>query len=94
MSRTRKGKRGPGDEYWSKRPVSRKHGATPGRETKTRTHRLERIEAKAEAKQDCPNSLASGGDGLHSSWDCPLHCELGHHTRPHAGDGETRGSRT
>ncbi len=49
MSRTKKGKRGVGDEYWGKRPVSNKHGAPPGRYTKTRTHRLERIEAKKQA---------------------------------------------
>lgn len=41
MSRTRKGTKPPGFEYWSKRPAN-KGGATVGRFTKRRTHRLER----------------------------------------------------
>lgn len=47
MSRTKKGKKGCGYEYWGRRPIARNHGAVPGRWTKTRTHRLERLEAKA-----------------------------------------------
>lgn len=43
MSRTKKGSKRPGHEYWSKRPNSM---SVPGRESKTRTHRLERIEDK------------------------------------------------
>lgn len=40
MSRTRKGKkRGPGYEYWGRRPGPR----TPGRITKKITHRKERM---------------------------------------------------
>lgn len=46
MSRTRKGSKGPGAEYWSRRPVSRKFGATPSPYSKKRTHSLERIEEK------------------------------------------------
>lgn len=48
MSRTKKSKKGPGYEYWSKRPGSRNHGTAPGRESKKLTHRLERIEGKDE----------------------------------------------
>lgn len=46
MSRTKHKKPNPGFEYWTKRPISRKHGAIPGRYTKKRTHRLERLEAQ------------------------------------------------
>lgn len=38
MSRTRKGTKGPGHEYWGRRPG----GRHPCRDTKTRTHRIER----------------------------------------------------
>lgn len=51
MSRTKKSKKSPGYEYWGKRPISREHGAIPGRYTKTRTHRLERLEGKKEIKK-------------------------------------------
>lgn len=50
MSRSRKGSKGIGAEYWSKRPISNKHGAIPGKETKRLTHRAERREAKKQAK--------------------------------------------
>ena len=46
MSRTKKGSKGPGYEYWSRRPAK---GATdPGKASKTITHRLERAAAKRE----------------------------------------------
>lgn len=45
MSRSHKGSKGPGYEYWSKRPCA---GLTPGAETKRMTHKLERLEAKEE----------------------------------------------
>lgn len=51
MSRTKKGAKGPGYEYWGKRPIARNHGAVPGRKTKTMTHRLERLEGKKEIKK-------------------------------------------
>ena len=44
MSRTRRGSKGPGYDFWSRRPHS---GAGYGREVKKRTHRTERREAKA-----------------------------------------------
>lgn len=44
MSRSKKGGKGPGHEYWGKRP-----GPTdPGKESKSATHSLERIEGKEE----------------------------------------------
>lgn len=43
MSRTRKGTKGCGYEYWSRRPFA---GYSPGRDTKTLTHRIERRHAK------------------------------------------------
>lgn len=52
MSRSKKGSKGPGYEYWSKRPIANQHGAVPGKETKKRTHRLERIEAKKQIKRE------------------------------------------
>jgi hypothetical protein len=51
MSRSKKKKKKPGYEYWSKRPISRNCGANPGKETKNQTHRLERLEAKKQIKQ-------------------------------------------
>lgn len=41
MSRTKKGSKGPGHEYWTARPGN-KQGGRPGRATKRRTHRAER----------------------------------------------------
>jgi hypothetical protein len=47
MSRTKKGAKGPGYEYWSHRPVKVKF-PSPGRETKAVTHRQERAAARNE----------------------------------------------
>lgn len=49
MSRSKKGKKGPGYEYWSKRPMS---GRPPGKKTKKLTHRKERAKAKEELTKD------------------------------------------
>lgn len=54
MSRTKKGKKGPGYEYWSKRPLT---GFPPGRTTKKLTSGKERaaarkIERKAKKDQE------------------------------------------
>lgn len=48
MSRSKRKGKSPGYEYWSRRPLSRRSGAEPGRATKRLTHRLERAEAKRE----------------------------------------------
>ena len=48
MARTTKGSKGPGHDYWSRRPMS---GSAPGKETKRLTHKLERIEAKDQIKE-------------------------------------------
>jgi len=57
MSRSKKGSKGPGHEYWTKRPGN-ECGGDPGEFTKNRTHRLERLEArKAERNREleyCP----------------------------------------
>lgn len=45
MSRSKKGSKGPGYEYWSRRPGNF-DGPKPGRESKKVTHRLERAEKK------------------------------------------------
>lgn len=50
MSRSKKGQKGPGYEYWSRRPGSSKSGCSPGRVAKARTHALERIEGKEEVR--------------------------------------------
>lgn len=50
MSRTTRGGKGPGFEYWTKRPGNR-NGGTPGVFTKKTTHRTER----QQGKQDCRN---------------------------------------
>ena len=57
MSRTKKQKKLPGTEYWSKRPFN-KHGQTPGAYSKHRTHKAERAEGRAEAQADAepPNA--------------------------------------
>lgn len=49
MSRTVKGRKGPGYEYWGRR---RPPMGQPGRWTKTLTHRLERrVEAKQQIEE-------------------------------------------
>lgn len=49
MSRTRKGKKGPGYEYWSARPGN--YNNSPGAGVKRRTHRAERRQGKQQAKE-------------------------------------------
>jgi len=49
MSRTKKGGRAVGYEYWGKRPLSNEHGAPPGKETKKETHKIERRVVDKEA---------------------------------------------
>lgn len=49
MSRTKKGKKAPGFEYWSRRPGN-KHGGTVGATTKHFTHKAERQQGKREAQ--------------------------------------------
>ena len=51
MSRTQRGNKGPGYEYWSRRPLARKFGCPPGRGVKRETHKLERLEAKEEIRE-------------------------------------------
>lgn len=45
MSRTNKGKKAPGYEYWTNRPGN-KHGGVPGKFTKRLTRRAERRNSK------------------------------------------------
>lgn len=52
MSRTKKRKPAPGKEFWGKRPVSRNHGAVPGKISKKRTHKVERLEGKKQIEMD------------------------------------------
>ncbi len=46
MSRTIKGKKPIGWEFWSRRPKSRNHGYGPGKKAKKVVHSLERCEEK------------------------------------------------
>lgn len=50
MSRTRRGKKSPGHEHWSKRPGNR-HGGVPGRDKKKSTHKSERQKEKKETRE-------------------------------------------
>ena len=50
MSRTKKGTKGPGYEYWSRRPA--KGCVDPGKSNKTITHRLERAAAKRKLNEE------------------------------------------
>lgn len=54
MSRTKKGRKAPGHEYWTARPFNR-CGQTPGPFAKHRTHKAERQQAKAKAKEESDN---------------------------------------
>lgn len=51
MSRTKKGGKGPGFEYWTARPGNR-CGGTVGKSTKTQTHRAERRQGKDVARKE------------------------------------------
>jgi hypothetical protein len=51
MSRTIKGGKGSGYEYWSARPFN-KNGGCLGAFTKKRTHKAERVQGKKECKDD------------------------------------------
>jgi len=52
MSRTKKGAKGPGEEYWSRRPS--KNQRDPGPSTKNITHRQERAENKRNLHKEKP----------------------------------------
>lgn len=47
MSRTKKGSKAPGYEYWSKRPM---RGSNPGSWAKKVTHKIERQRGKDETR--------------------------------------------
>lgn len=49
MSRTRKGSKPPGYEYWSARPLS---GSPPGKAVKKMTHKIERQQNKRHARKE------------------------------------------
>jgi hypothetical protein len=51
MSRTRKGSKGPGYEYWGRRPAKMKF-PSPGKETKKITHRQERADEKRKLQEN------------------------------------------
>lgn len=51
MSRSKKKGKPPGYDYWSRRPTAGIGGTSPGRWSKTKTHRLERIEARKVIKK-------------------------------------------
>jgi hypothetical protein len=61
MSRSVKGAKGPGYEYWGSRLP--KHGMCPGRYTKKRTHRHERRQGKAQVNERTEESRRVAGEG-------------------------------
>lgn len=64
MSRSRKSQKGPGYEYWGKRPGN-KGGGIPGKETKKRTHKAERSQAKKEIIEKTEKTCyCCGGPGF------------------------------
>lgn len=50
MSKTKKGSKGMGHDYWSKRPGTKKN-SNPGKDAKKLNVRLERIEGKKRIKE-------------------------------------------
>jgi hypothetical protein len=50
VSRTKKGGKGPGFEYWSRRP-SKDNMPKPGKKSKAITHRIERAKAKRKLEE-------------------------------------------
>lgn len=48
MSRTKKGSKGPGYEYWGRRPCN---GYNPSKENKRLTHQIERARAKQDLRK-------------------------------------------
>lgn len=50
MSRTTRGGKSPGYEFWTKRPGNR-YGASPGSFTKKTTHRAERQQGKQHVRE-------------------------------------------
>jgi hypothetical protein len=63
MSRTRKGAKGPGWEYWSRRPCS---GWNPSKEHKQITHQIERAREK-ELIQDEIREMEDESDAAEES---------------------------
>lgn len=55
MSRTKKGAKGSGYEYWTARPGNESGGYPLGKETKKRTHKAERKENRKEANRELKN---------------------------------------
>ena len=49
MSRTKKGSKPPGYEYWTRRPAS---GCVPGTGTKQLTHQIERAQGRQELHRE------------------------------------------
>lgn len=70
MSRTKKGIKGPGHEYWGKRPGP----IDPGKYSKKVTHKLERIDNKKEVEsylEMCPTcGEYEELDGIHYCVKC------------------------
>lgn len=59
MSRTKKGKKGPGFDYGGRRPGNQGYCNCPGSGVKARTHRLERLRDKQIANQELASSAPS-----------------------------------
>ena len=59
MSRTRRGGKGPGYEYWGRRPCS---GFNPGKESKTIMHQIERAREKELVNDEIKEMENADGD--------------------------------
>jgi len=78
MSRTKQGAKGPGYEYWSRRPAKVKF-PDPGRETKAITHHQERAAAKR-LMEDAEQGKDPCDDCQHEGVSC-LRCHLSPYRR-------------
>lgn len=72
MSRTHKGSKSGGYEYWSRRPFNRS-GALPGAEAKKRTHKAERKQAEAQIEEAMTELDAKNDEPCPC---CGRHCGL------------------
>lgn len=69
MSRSNKGGKGPGYEYWKSRCPKKKMEWHPGRETKKYTHKVERQENKEITDEDLENdNFDWDGDSLDDNY--------------------------
>lgn len=57
MSKTIRGAKGPGYEYWSRRPKGSGHGCPIGKKSKVITHQIERARSKKQLRRESNNAI-------------------------------------